>query len=114
MRARQHAAVVASGRSDLPNQINNVLAFPGVFRGALDVQASTINEEMKLAAAHAIASVVTDDELHADYIIPSAFQRDVAPAVAKAVAEAAVRTGVARTPDLQRSGEEPRLARLVT
>jgi malate dehydrogenase (oxaloacetate-decarboxylating) len=111
---RGAVAVMATGRSDYPNQINNVLAFPGVFRGALDVQASTINEEMKLAAAHAIASVVTDDELHADYIIPSAFQRDVAPAVAKAVAEAAVRTGVARTPDLQRSGEEPGLARLVT
>jgi malate dehydrogenase (oxaloacetate-decarboxylating) len=91
-----HVAIVATGRSDYPNQINNVLAFPGVFRGALDVRATTINEEMKLAAAQAIAAVISDDELDADYIIPSAFNRDVAPAVAARVAEAAVRTGVAR------------------
>ncbi len=90
------AAVVATGRSDYPNQINNVLAFPGVFRGALDVRASTINEEMKLAAAQAIASVVKPDELGPEYIVPSVFNRDVAPAVATAVAAAAEQTGVAR------------------
>jgi malate dehydrogenase (oxaloacetate-decarboxylating) len=90
--------VMATGRSDYPNQINNVLAFPGVFRGALDVRASTINEEMKLAAARAIAAVVSDDELDAEYIIPSVFNRDVAPAVAEAVAEAARASGVARLP----------------
>jgi malate dehydrogenase (oxaloacetate-decarboxylating) len=93
-----HVRVMATGRSDYPNQINNVLAFPGVFRGALDVRASTINEEMKLAAARAIASVVSDDELDAEYIIPSVFNRDVAPAVAEAVAEAARASGVARLP----------------
>jgi malate dehydrogenase (oxaloacetate-decarboxylating) len=89
-------AIMATGRSDYPNQINNVLAFPGVFRGALDVRASTINEEMKLAAARAIASVVTDDEIDPEYIIPSPFNRDVAPAVAREVAAAAVASGVAR------------------
>jgi malate dehydrogenase (oxaloacetate-decarboxylating) len=89
-------AIVATGRSDYPNQINNVLAFPGVFRGALDVRARTINEEMKLAAAQAIAAVIPDDELDPEYIIPSPFNRDVAPAVAKRVAEAAVQSGVAR------------------
>ncbi|MGZ8475779.1 MAG: malic enzyme-like NAD(P)-binding protein [Candidatus Limnocylindria bacterium] len=89
-------AIMATGRSDYPNQINNVLAFPGVFRGALDVRASTINEDMKLAAARALAGVITDDELHAEYIIPSVFNRDVGRAVAAAVAEAAVRSGVAR------------------
>jgi malate dehydrogenase (oxaloacetate-decarboxylating) len=89
-------AVMATGRSDYPNQINNVLAFPGVFRGALDVRASTIDEPMKLAAAGAIASVVGEDELDPEYIIPSVFNRDVAPAVARAVAEAAVASGVAR------------------
>jgi malate dehydrogenase (oxaloacetate-decarboxylating) len=93
---RDEVAIMATGRSDYPNQINNVLAFPGVFRGALDVRASTINEEMKLAAAHALASVVGDDELDPEYIIPSAFHREVAPAVAKAVAEAAEASGVAR------------------
>ena len=91
-----HVRIMATGRSDYPNQINNVLAFPGVFRGALDMRATTINEEMKLAAARAIASIVSDDELDADYIIPSAFNRDVAPAVAQQVAEAAERSGVAR------------------
>jgi len=90
------AAVVATGRSDYPNQINNVLAFPGIFRGALDVRASTINEEMKLAAAQAIASVVKSDELGPEYIVPSVFNRDVAPTVAAAVAAAAERTKVAR------------------
>ena len=91
-----HVRIMATGRSDYPNQINNVLAFPGVFRGALDVHATTINEEMKLAAARAIASIVSDDELDAEYIIPSAFNRDVAPAVAEQVAKAAERSGVAR------------------
>jgi malate dehydrogenase (oxaloacetate-decarboxylating) len=90
------ATVIATGRSDYPNQINNVLAFPGVFRGALDVRASEINEEMKLAAAHAIAGIVRPDELGAEYIVPSVFNRDVAPAVAAAVAQAAERTGAAR------------------
>ena len=90
------AAVVGTGRSDFPNQINNVLAFPGIFRGALDVRASDINDEMKVAAAKAIAEFVTDDKLSADYIIPSALDRDVASAVAKAVAQAARDTGVAR------------------
>jgi malate dehydrogenase (oxaloacetate-decarboxylating) len=91
-------AIMATGRSDYPNQINNVLAFPGVFRGALDVRARTINEEMKLAAAQAIAGVIGPDELHADYIIPSVFNRDVVKAVALAVARAAEASGVARRP----------------
>jgi malate dehydrogenase (oxaloacetate-decarboxylating) len=90
------AAVVGTGRSDFPNQINNVLAFPGIFRGALDVRASDINDEMKIAAAYAIASFVTEDKLSPDYIIPSALDRNVAAAVAKAVAEAARKSGVAR------------------
>jgi malate dehydrogenase (oxaloacetate-decarboxylating) len=89
-------AIMATGRSDYPNQINNVLAFPGVFRGALDVRASTINEQMKLAAARAIAAVIEDDELHPEYIVPSVFNRKVVDAIAPAVAEAAVATGVAR------------------
>ena len=93
---RDDVAIMATGRSDYPNQINNVLAFPGVFRGALDIRATTINEEMKLAAARAIAAVITDDELHADYVIPSVFNRGVAEAVAAAVAEAGTRSGVAR------------------
>ena len=90
------AAVVGTGRSDFPNQINNVLAFPGIFRGALDVRASDINDEMKIAAARAIAAFVTEDKLCADYIIPSPFDEGVAQAVAKAVAQAARDTGVAR------------------
>jgi len=90
------AAVIGTGRSDFPNQINNVLAFPGIFRGALDVRASDINEEMKKAAAFAIANCVKPEELSADYIIPSALDRSVAQKVAKAVAEAAIRSGVAR------------------
>ena len=90
------AAVVATGRSDFPNQINNVLAFPGVFRGAFDVRASDINEEMKMAAAEALASLISDEELSADYIIPKAFDKRVGPAVSKAVAEAARKSGVAR------------------
>jgi malate dehydrogenase (oxaloacetate-decarboxylating) len=94
----QDVAIMATGRSDYPNQINNVLAFPGVFRGALDVRATTINEAMKLAAAEAIAGVVADDELHAEYIIPSVFNREVVTAVALAVARAAEASGVARRP----------------
>ena len=90
------AAVVGTGRSDFPNQINNVLAFPGIFRGALDVRASDINEEMKIAAANAIASLVSDDELRADYILPKAFDERVGPTVAAAVAKAARDSGVAR------------------
>ena len=90
------AAVVATGRSDYPNQINNVLAFPGVFRGALDVRAREITPAMELAAAEALAAVVASDELSADYIVPSVFDRRVAPTVAKAVAEAAEHSGVAR------------------
>lgn len=90
------AAVVGTGRSDFPNQINNVLAFPGIFRGALDVRASDINDAMKIAAAKAIAEFVKPEELTAEYIIPSALNRDVAAAVAKAVAQAARDTGVAR------------------
>ena len=90
------AAVVSTGRSDYPNQINNVLAFPGIFRGTFDVRASDINEEMKVAAAHALADLISDEELSAEYIIPKAFDPRVGPAVAKAVAEAARRSGVAR------------------
>jgi malate dehydrogenase (oxaloacetate-decarboxylating) len=91
------AEVIATGRSDYPNQINNVLAFPGVFRGALDVRAHTINGEMEIAAARAIAETIADDELSADYIVPSVFNRAVAPAVAKAVAAAAESTGAKMT-----------------
>ncbi len=95
------AKVVSTGRSDFPNQINNVLAFPGIFRGAFDVRASDINDEMKIAASKALAELITDEELSPDYIIPKAFDKRVGPAVAKAVAEAAKepaagRTGVAR------------------
>ena len=90
------AAVVGTGRSDYPNQINNVLAFPGIFRGALDCRATDINDEMNMAAAKAIASLVSDEELRADYIIPAPFDKRVAPAVAKAVKEAAIKTGVNR------------------
>jgi len=90
------AAVVGTGRSDFANQINNVLAFPGIFRGALDVRASDINDAMKIAAAYAIAGLISDDELTADYIIPAAFDPRVGPAVAKAVAQAARDSGVAR------------------
>jgi malate dehydrogenase (oxaloacetate-decarboxylating) len=90
------AAVMATGRSDYPNQINNVLCFPGIFRGALNCRASRINEAMKLAAANAIAGIISDDELHPDYIIPSVFDRRVGEAVAKEVEEAAYETGVAR------------------
>lgn len=99
--AAPFAKVIATGRSDYPNQINNVLCFPGIFRGALDCRASEINEAMKLAAAHAIAECITDVELSADYIIPSVFNRRITPAVAAAVEEAAYQTGVARR---ERSG----------
>ena len=94
------AAVVGTGRSDYPNQVNNVLAFPGLFRGALDVRSTKINEEMKIAAAHAIASLVSDDERNADYVIPSPFDPRVAPAVAQYVAKAAIDTGVAQKTDI--------------
>ena len=90
------AAIVSTGRSDYPNQINNVLAFPGIFRGAFDVRARDINEEMKMAAAKALAGLISDEELSADYIIPAAFDKRVGPAVAAAVAEAARKSGVAR------------------
>lgn len=90
------AAVVSTGRSDYPNQVNNVLCFPGIFRGALDVQASDINDEMKVAAAYAIAGLVSDEELNAEYILPAAFDPRVKDTVARAVKEAAIKSGVAR------------------
>ena len=90
------ARVVGTGRSDYPNQINNVLAFPGIFRGALDVRAREINDEMKVAAAYAIAGLIPENELREDNIIPSALNRQVSEAVARAVAEAARKTGAAR------------------
>lgn len=90
------AAVVGTGRSDFPNQINNVLAFPGIFRGALDCRASDINEEMKVAASFAIASLVSDEELNPDYILPEAFDKRIGKTVAEAVKNAAIKTGVAR------------------
>ena len=95
---RGGAKIVGTGRSDFDNQINNVLAFPGIFRGALDVRARAINDEMKMAASYAIASLVSEEELSPAYILPHAFDKRVGPAVARAVAEAAVRTGVARLP----------------
>ena len=88
--------MVATGRSDYPNQVNNVLAFPGIFRGAFDVRASDINEEMKIAAANAIADLVSEEDLREDYILPAAFDPRVSKAVAEAVAKAARKTGVAR------------------
>ena len=94
--AQPHVRIMATGRSDYPNQINNVLCFPGIFRGALDAGAPSISEEMKLAAAQGIANVVTEEDLSEDYIIPSVFNRDVAPAVAAAVVEEAKRAGIAR------------------
>jgi malate dehydrogenase (oxaloacetate-decarboxylating) len=100
------AAVIATGRSDYPNQINNVLAFPGVFRGALDVRAKQITESMKVAAAQAIASIVRPEELSAEYIVPSVFNREVAPAVAAAVARAATADHVARKPLSTRTGSD--------
>jgi malate dehydrogenase (oxaloacetate-decarboxylating) len=94
--AAPHVRIMATGRSDYPNQINNVLAFPGIFRGALDAGAPQITEAMKLAAARGIAATVADDDLAEDYIIPSVFNRDVAPKVAEAVIEEAKRDGIAR------------------
>jgi malate dehydrogenase (oxaloacetate-decarboxylating) len=94
--AEGHVAVMATGRSDYPNQINNVLCFPGIFRGALNCRASRINEAMKLAAANAIAGIISDAELHPDYIIPSVFDKRVGEAVAKEVEDAAYASGVAR------------------
>jgi len=90
------AYIIGTGRSDFPNQINNVLAFPGIFRGALDVRASDINDDMKMAASYAIANLVSDSELSPEYILPKAFDKRIAPAVAKAVAKAAIKSGVAR------------------
>ncbi len=90
------AVVIGTGRSDFPNQINNVLAFPGIFRGAFDVRAKDINEEMKMAAARALAELIPDQELNPDFILPQPFDPRVGPAVAKAVAEAARRSGAAR------------------
>ncbi|MDN7244495.1 NAD(P)-dependent malic enzyme [Planococcus shenhongbingii] len=95
------ARVVGTGRSDFPNQVNNVLAFPGIFRGALDVQAREINDEMKVAAVHAIAGLIEEKEIHDDYVIPAPFDLRVAPAVAEAVAKAAVETGVAKYASVQ-------------
>src|SRR5205814_5655185 len=91
--ARRYVRIVATGRSDYPNQINNVLCFPGIFRGALDVRAPEITEEMKMAAARAIAEIVSGDELREDYIIPSVFNREVVGAVASAVADEARESG---------------------
>lgn len=100
------AAVVGTGRSDFPNQVNNVAAFPGIFRGALDVNATTINEEMKVAAAYAIANLVSEQELHADYIMPRPFDPRLVPAVAKAVAKAAMDSGVAAQISTHTNGNE--------
>ena len=94
--AAPHVKVIATGRSDYANQINNVLCFPGFFRGVLDVRACRVTESMKIAAARAIAGVLNDEEVHADYIIPSVFDRRVAKAVAHAVSEAALADGVSR------------------
>lgn len=94
------ARVICTGRSDFPNQVNNVVAFPGIFRGALDVRAREINDEMKIAAAYAIASVISKEELNEDYVMPAAFDLRIAPLVAKRVAEAAIKTGVARKNDV--------------
>ena len=96
---RGGAKVVGTGRSDYDNQINNVLAFPGIFRGALDVRASDINEEMQMAASYAIASLVSEEELSPSYILPHAFDKRVGPTVARAVAQAAIQSGVARLPE---------------
>ncbi|RYG68988.1 NAD-dependent malic enzyme, partial [bacterium] len=95
-RIEKIARVIATGKSDFPNQINNMLCFPGFFRGLLDARATKVNDEMKLAAAHAIASVIGPDELHEDYVIPSVFNRRVANTVARAVVKAAQDTGAAR------------------
>jgi malate dehydrogenase (oxaloacetate-decarboxylating) len=94
--AQPYVAVMATGRSDYPNQINNVLCFPGIFRGAIDSRSSIINEEMKMAAAEAIAHSIDENHLAPDYIIPSVFDQTVVPAVSEAVQQAAIDTGVAR------------------
>jgi malate dehydrogenase (oxaloacetate-decarboxylating) len=94
--AEPYVRIMATGRSDYPNQINNVLAFPGIFRGALDAGAPRITEEMKLAAAHGIAGVIAEEDLSEDYIVPSVFDRDVAPAVAEVVVREAREAGIAR------------------
>lgn len=104
--AAPYVGVIATGRSDFPNQVNNLLAFPGIFRGALDARASRISEKMKLAAANAIASIVSDDERSPEYIIPSVFDVRVVEAVAKAVAAAAVEEGVARRALVLSEGED--------
>jgi malate dehydrogenase (oxaloacetate-decarboxylating) len=104
--------VVGTGRSDFPNQVNNVLAFPGVFRGALDVHAKEINEEMKLAAVYAIAELISEEDLHADYVIPDPFDRRVAAHVAAAVANAAMETGVSQK-DVKAEEIQKRLLGLV-
>jgi malate dehydrogenase (oxaloacetate-decarboxylating) len=103
--AAPYVEIMATGRSDYPNQINNVLCFPGIFRGALACRASQINEEMKLAAAHAIAAIIGDEELQAEYIVPSVFDKRVVDAVAREVEEAAYRTGVARRSRAPRAEE---------
>ncbi|WP_053958514.1 NAD(P)-dependent malic enzyme [Sulfobacillus thermosulfidooxidans] len=108
------ARVVGTGRSDFPNQINNVLGFPGIFRGALDVRARDINEAMRVAASVALANLVRDDELRDDYIIPQAMDRRVAPAVAKAVAQAALNTGVAQSTDVDPNWVEKHCRELVS
>jgi malate dehydrogenase (oxaloacetate-decarboxylating) len=94
--AARYAAIVATGRSDFPNQINNVLAFPGIFRGALDVHARAISSGMRLAAAEALAAVIGADEINEEYIVPSVFNRQIVPQIAQAVAQAAVDEGLAR------------------
>ena len=94
--ADPYVRIMATGRSDYPNQINNVLCFPGMFRGALDVRATDITEEMKIAAAHAIANCIAEEELHEDYVIPGVFNTQVAENVAREVARAAIKGGVAR------------------
>jgi malate dehydrogenase (oxaloacetate-decarboxylating) len=104
--AARHARIIATGRSDYPNQINNVLCFPGLFRGALDARAATVTEEMKLAAAHAIAGVIPEEELSEEYVIPSVFDRRVAEAVGAAVADEAQRAGIARA-DMALDGAGP-------
>jgi malate dehydrogenase (oxaloacetate-decarboxylating) len=99
--AAPYVRIMATGRSDYPNQINNVLCFPGIFRGALDCQARDITEEMKLAAAYAIANCISDSELNEDYIIPGVFNPLVAPRVAEAVRQVAIKSGVARKSKLE-------------
>ena len=108
------AAVAGTGRSDSPNQVNNVTVFPGVFRGAIDVRARAINEEMKVAAVYAIANLIDEKDLRADYVVPDAFDPRVAPAVAAAVAKAAMETGVARIkvdPEVVRANALKRIGR---